>query len=83
MARRIGKKTRTPERREMFRLLRATERKPMTPVTRSPKKIWPPSKRRPCDHVWEYTSGPDSAAHFLCSRCEAEMVAPVTQAQAR
>lgn len=82
MARRIGKKTRNPERRELFRLLRATERKPMTVTTKSPKRL-PPSKRRPCEHVWEYTSGPDHAANFLCSRCEAEMVAPVKQAQAR
>lgn len=84
MARRIGKKTRTPERRELFRLLRATERKPMTPVTRSPKRMTVArGKRRECDHVWEYVSGPDSAANFLCSRCEAETVAPVKQAQPR
>ncbi len=82
MARRIGKKTRTPERREIFRLLRLTERTPMPVTTKSPKRL-APSKRRPCEHVWEYTGGPDSAANFLCSRCEAEMVAPVKQAQAR
>ena len=82
MVRRIGKKTKNPERRELFRLLRATERKPMTTVTKSPKRL-ASSKRRPCEHVWEYTSGPDSAANFLCSRCEAEMVAPVTQPQPR
>ena len=82
MARRIGKKTRNPERRELFRLLRATERKPMTVITKSPKKL-PAGKRRPCDHVWEYASGPDHAANFLCSRCEAEMVAPVKQAVPR
>lgn len=83
MARRIGKKTRNPERRELFRLLRATERKPTMTVTKSPKRIGSQSKRRECEHVWEYASGPDSAANFLCSRCEAEMVAPVKQAQPR
>lgn len=35
------------------------------------------SQRKQCEHVWEYCSGPDSAANWLCSRCEAEMVAPV------
>lgn len=84
MARRIGKKTRMPERRELFRLLKATERKPMSQTTQSPKAVKSPSsKKRACEHVWEYASGPDHAAHFLCSRCEAEMVAPVKQAQSR
>ncbi len=82
MARRIGKQTRNPERRELFRLLRATERAPMTDTTQSPKKLQP-GKRRPCEHVWEYTGGPDHAAHFLCSRCEAETVAPVKQQASR
>ncbi len=60
----------------------ATERTPMTDTTQSPTKL-PPGKRRPCEHVWEYTGGPDHAAHFLCSRCEAEMVAPVKQQASR
>ena len=76
MARRIGKKTRNPERRETFRLMQATESTPMSVTTQSPMRL-PSSKRQPCEHVWEYTSGPDHAARFLCSRCEAEMVAPV------
>lgn len=37
--------------------------------------------RKPCDHVWEYCSGPDDAASFLCSRCEAELIAPVKRSQ--
>ena len=86
MARRIGKKTRNPERRELFRLLRTTERKPMSSETQSPIRkgaTQPKAPRRPCEHVWEYASGPDHAANFLCSRCETEMVAPVKQAQPR
>ena len=56
----------------------------MPDVTRSPQPTnTTAADKRPCDHVWEYTSGPDHAANFLCSRCEAEMVAPVKQAQAR
>lgn len=56
----------------------------MSETTQSPKVARAPSsKKRQCEHVWEYTSGPDHAAHFLCSRCEAEMVAPVKQAQSR
>lgn len=30
-----------------------------------------------CDHIWEYVNGPDHAANFLCSRCEAELVVPI------
>lgn len=40
-------------------------------------------ERKPCDHVWEYCSGPDHAARWLCSRCEAEMIAPVQKPEAK
>ena len=36
-------------------------------------------ERKPCDHVWEYVNGPDDAANFLCSRCDAAIVAPVAR----
>lgn len=42
-----------------------------------------PGNKRQCEHLWEYVSGPDHAANWLCSRCEAEMVSAVTPRQPR
>jgi hypothetical protein len=42
----------------------------------SPKRTTPAPPRQPCEHVWEYCSGPDHAAQWACSRCDAAMVAP-------
>lgn len=83
MARRIGKKSSSGERREvsrMFNLIDADRRKNMSSVTQPPRSAEarkPVRTKAPCAHMWEYVNGPDNAANWICSRCEAEMVAPV------
>lgn len=48
-----------------------------------PKVQIPRSARRACEHLWEYVNGPDNAANWLCSRCDAEAVMPVSRPDAK